>query len=65
VFPTNPPWIVKAKIYPFLGFDSPLEYLPESITKMATHYMHITGSLLDPLMGFIPLQHFSAKELPR
>jgi hypothetical protein len=28
VFPAKPPWF-SAKIYPFLSFDSPLEFFPE------------------------------------
>jgi hypothetical protein len=54
-----------AKIYPLLSFDSPLEYSPEKTISMASHYVHITGSLEKPLLEFFPLQHTSNEKLPR
>jgi hypothetical protein len=53
-----------AKIYPFLGFEPSLEYLPGIVTSMATYHVHMIGSLEIPLMGFFFLQHLSFDGLP-
>jgi hypothetical protein len=53
-----------AKIYPFLGFESLIEYLLKSIIPIPTYRVHTTCSLENPLLGFFPLQHIHAKELP-
>jgi len=53
-----------AKIYPFLGFASLIEYLLKSIIPITTYSVHPTCSLGNPLLGFFPLQHIRAKELP-
>jgi hypothetical protein len=54
-----------AKIYPLLGFDSPLEYLPKTTIPITTHHVHLVDSLENPLMGSLPLQHFGITEFPR
>jgi hypothetical protein len=63
VFPINPPWFV-TKIYPFLGFESSLEYLPGIIISKATYHVHVVSLLEIPLMGFLFLQHISFDEFP-
>lgn len=64
VFPTKPPRFVP-EIYPFLGFNSPLEYLPKSAILITTHCVHTKCSLKNPLLGFSPLQHFSKGKFHR
>jgi hypothetical protein len=56
VFPANPPRFVP-EIYPFLGFNSPLEFLPKPAISIPTYYVHKICSLENPLLGFSSLQH--------
>lgn len=41
-----------AKIYPFLGFDSPLEYSPDTVILMRVYHAYMTNSLKNPLVEF-------------
>jgi len=53
-----------AKIYPFLGFESLIEYLLKLTIPIPTYSVHPTCSLENPLLGSFPLQHIHAKEFP-
>jgi hypothetical protein len=56
VFPANPPRFVP-EIYPLLGFNSPLEFLPKPAIPIPTYYVHTICSLENPLLEFSSLQH--------
>lgn len=63
VFPAKPPWTCSAKFYPFLSFDSPLEYIPKTTSLITVYYAYTVKLLKLPLMGSFPLQHMVIKEL--
>jgi len=50
VFPFKPPWFY-AKIYPFIGFDPPLESKPKSAITITTSYVHLPLFSREPSHG--------------
>jgi hypothetical protein len=62
VFPAKPPRFVP-EIYPFVGFNFPLEFLPKPAISITTQYVHTMCSLKNPLLRFLPLQHLNLEKL--
>jgi hypothetical protein len=60
VFPAKPPWFV-AKIYPFLGFISPLEYYQSSYSDANEPYAYGTFSRNPLLRSVFPTAFWRKK----
>jgi hypothetical protein len=52
------------KIYPFIGFESLIEYVLEKTISILAHYVHVMSFPENPLVRFCPLQHVGVEKLP-